>query len=149
MGTMYTKGERSNQCSELSLDNYIYILTDLHIRYGVVANIIASHAIARGSIPRVGMFCRSDTLDWLSPMLLYTVLQRSRSTPASCPLICVGSSDTEAEERGLYVIARSETATSLRRNSTRALLDVNPAAPARAHLVQRPRSVVTAHAQTT
>ena len=24
------------------------------IRYGVVANIIASHAIARGSIPRVG-----------------------------------------------------------------------------------------------
>ena len=25
------------------------------IRYGVVANIIASHAIARGSIPRVGM----------------------------------------------------------------------------------------------
>ena len=27
------------------------------IRYGVVANIIASHAIARGSIPRVGTFC--------------------------------------------------------------------------------------------
>ena len=26
------------------------------IRYGVVANIIASHAIARGSIPRVGIF---------------------------------------------------------------------------------------------
>ena len=25
------------------------------IRYGVVANIIASHAIARGSIPRVGI----------------------------------------------------------------------------------------------
>ena len=25
------------------------------LRYGVVANIIASHAIARGSIPRVGM----------------------------------------------------------------------------------------------
>ncbi len=25
-----------------------------YIRYGVVANIIASHAIARGSIPRVG-----------------------------------------------------------------------------------------------
>ena len=28
----------------------------LTIRYGVVANIIASHAIARGSIPRVGIF---------------------------------------------------------------------------------------------
>ena len=25
------------------------------VRYGVVANIIASHAIARGSIPRVGI----------------------------------------------------------------------------------------------
>ena len=28
----------------------------LSIRYGVVANIIASHAIARGSIPSVGIF---------------------------------------------------------------------------------------------
>ena len=29
------------------------------VRYGVVANIIASHAIARGSIPRVGnKFCQ-------------------------------------------------------------------------------------------
>jgi hypothetical protein len=30
----------------------------INIRYGVVANIIASHAIARGSIPRVGTFYR-------------------------------------------------------------------------------------------
>ncbi len=28
-----------------------------YVRYGVVANIIASHAIARGSIPRVGNVC--------------------------------------------------------------------------------------------
>jgi hypothetical protein len=35
----------------------VYLTTD--IRYGVVANIIASHAIARGSIPRVGTFCFS------------------------------------------------------------------------------------------
>ncbi len=30
-------------------------LRQISFRYGVVANIIASHAIARGSIPRVGM----------------------------------------------------------------------------------------------
>lgn len=29
--------------------------TQIYLRYGVVANIIASHAIARGSIPRVGI----------------------------------------------------------------------------------------------
>ena len=35
----------------------LYLLSQavLIIRYGVVANIIASHAIARGSIPRVGI----------------------------------------------------------------------------------------------
>ena len=32
------------------------LVTFQHVRYGVVANIIASHAIARGSIPRVGIF---------------------------------------------------------------------------------------------
>ena len=30
------------------------------IRYGVVANIIASHAIARGSIPRVGILWEGE-----------------------------------------------------------------------------------------
>jgi hypothetical protein len=46
--------------------SYKYVcksLVNLYLRYGVVANIIASQykpyqcAIARGSIPRVGMFC--------------------------------------------------------------------------------------------
>ena len=32
------------------------------LRYGVVANIIASHAIARGSIPRVGICLRFSFL---------------------------------------------------------------------------------------
>ena len=36
---------------------YIYLAYLVVIRYGVVANIIASHAIARGSIPRVGTTC--------------------------------------------------------------------------------------------
>ena len=36
---------------------YVFTLqSDHNFRYGVVANIIASHAIARGSIPRVGIF---------------------------------------------------------------------------------------------
>ena len=34
----------------------MHLMALLQIRYGVVANIIASHAIARGSIPRVGIF---------------------------------------------------------------------------------------------
>ena len=34
---------------------HIYAVLHPSIRYGVVANIIASHAIARGSIPRVGI----------------------------------------------------------------------------------------------
>lgn len=32
---------------------YLCVIKLEHVRYGVVANIIASHAIARGSIPRV------------------------------------------------------------------------------------------------
>lgn len=35
---------------------YSCVIKSDHVRYGVVANIIASHAIARGSIPRVGIF---------------------------------------------------------------------------------------------
>ena len=35
----------------------------VNIRYGVVANIIASHAIARGSIPRVGSVLRCSVLN--------------------------------------------------------------------------------------
>jgi hypothetical protein len=49
-------------------------MRNISIRYGVVANIIASHAIARGSIPRVGMF--------LTPPLdtrLYGFTQRALS----------------------------------------------------------------------
>jgi hypothetical protein len=40
--------------------NETVYLVDNTIRHGVVANIIASHsesAIARGSIPRIGIFC--------------------------------------------------------------------------------------------
>ena len=36
----------------------------MSIRYGVVANIIASHAIARGSIPRVGMRAHLGIFLW-------------------------------------------------------------------------------------
>ena len=44
------------------------------IRYGVVANIIASHAIARGSIPRVGIFVSFVGLHLIYLRLLLLVL---------------------------------------------------------------------------
>ena len=33
-------------------------MQDVRLGYGVVANIIASHAIARGSIPRIRIFVK-------------------------------------------------------------------------------------------
>lgn len=35
---------------------YCYSLVNDHVRYGVTANITAFHAVARGSIPRIGVF---------------------------------------------------------------------------------------------
>ena len=50
--------------SSLHLQLICTLLQLKDIRYGVVANIIASHAIARGSIPRVGtLFIDLDTTE--------------------------------------------------------------------------------------
>ena len=49
------------------------LLVFTRIGYGVVANIIASHAIARGSIPRVGMLLLLVSMEnwnsWMTHLL--------------------------------------------------------------------------------
>lgn len=40
----------------------------MYIRCGVVANIIVSHTIARGSIPRIGIFFPPRTINFIYPL---------------------------------------------------------------------------------
>ena len=72
-------GERGGEltCNSGTINIDLVLLT-LHyrrqlIRYGVVANIIASHAIARGSIPRVGMLLLLVSMEnwnsWITHLL--------------------------------------------------------------------------------
>ena len=41
----------------------LYVGVLIEIRYGVMANIAAFHAAARGSIPRIGTFTKSASLE--------------------------------------------------------------------------------------
>ena len=52
--------EDASSASESKYYNHIAI-TFSNVRYGVTANIIAFHAIARGSIPRIGVFVVAAT----------------------------------------------------------------------------------------
>ena len=56
------------------------------IGYGVVANIIASHAIARGSIPRIRILEKLYIVTW--PWLLDKILPDSKIKVQWCPVHC-------------------------------------------------------------
>ena len=82
------------QVQSLFVQGCYYVMDAFHyIRYGVVANIIASHAIARGSIPRVGRFFVVHALGAFTERCHHHGLSRKPKTITAAGLYCTRYSD--------------------------------------------------------